>query len=267
MTRTLKLLAFAATALGLATGVQAQDGFSSDRIPNIAAVGIGGYPDYIGSKHYKVGGAPLLRMNFGTQQYLAVEGNIARVNVLSNENIRFGPAAVYRFGRSNVHDKAVDRMKNFGDTVELGGFVGYDFVTGTDPRNRWSFNTMMTQDVGGKHKGNVASGSITRWFGVGRAGVFGLNAGTTYGSGQYMDQYFSVSRSDSRRSGLKKYEAGSGFRDVRAIAMFIQPLSRQWAIGAGGMYQRLVGDAKKSPVVKTGSKNQFYFGAGIGRLW
>ncbi len=262
-----KLIAGVAVALGIAPAAQAQE--IPGGIPNIAAVGVGVAPDYIGSDNTRFGGMPLIRYYLPNQQrFVAIEGNLMRINVLNHPNIRVGPAALYRFGRSNVKDNKVDQLPSISDTVELGGFVAYDFVVDDDPRNRWTFGTNITQDVGGVHKGYVANASMSRWFGVGRAGVFGVNAGLSYGSGKYMDKFFSIKSKAARKANLKTYNADSGFRDVRLIAMYIQPVSQHWAIGAGGMYQRIVDDAADSPIVKKrGSRNQWYFGAGIGRMW
>lgn len=268
MKKILKVLTLAASALGCAATVQAQENPYQGRIPNFAAIGIGTAPDYLGSDDYIVGGAPLLRMSIGTgPQYLSVEGSAVKINVLDHPNFRFGPMGVVRLKRGKVDDDAVDDMKNIPMTVELGGFAAYDWVVDSDPRNRWILGTQMSHDVGGVHDGFVAVGSVQRWFGVGRAGMFGLNAGLTYGSNNYTEKYFSVTGSDARRSGLKKYDADAGFRDVRLVAMYIQPLSPHWAVGVGGMYRRLLDDAADSPVVKRGSRDQFVAGVGIGRMW
>lgn len=268
MKKIFKALTLAVSALGFAAAAQAQENSYAGRIPNFAAIGIATAPDYMGSDDYIVGGAPLLRMGFGPgQQYLSIEGSVAKVNVLDHPNFRFGPAGILRLKRGNVDDDAVDDMKNIPMTVELGGFAAYNWEVDSDPRNRWIFGTHMTHDVGGVHDGFVIAGSVQRWFAVGRAGMFGLNAGLTYGSNDYTEKYFSVTGSDARRSGLRKYDADAGFRDVRVVAMFIQPLSQHWAVGVGGMYRRLLDDAADSPVVKRGSKDQFVAGVGIGRMW
>ncbi len=257
-----------AAIFGLATSAGAQN-LPDMKTPNIAAIGFGTGPDHTGSDDYTYAAAPLMRLQFGGERYLSLEGNMLRVNVLNHPNLRAGPIGIYRFGRNrHEDDHVVKDLPKIDNTVELGGFLGYDLQAGSDPRSRWNFGTHFMHDVGDSHNGYVIAGHVMRWMPVGKYGLFGLNAGVTYGSEDYMDTFFSVTDNDTRKTGLKSFNADSGFRDARLIAMFIQPVSRNWAVGVGGMYQRLLGDAADSPIVDDrGSKDQFIAGIGIGRFW
>jgi outer membrane protein len=77
-----------------------------------------------------------------------------------------------------------------------------------------------------------------------------------------MDTYFGIDRADSNRSGLKKYNADSGIKDVGfVVPVTFSPFEHWSFMGAMG-YKRLVGDAEDSPVVdKEGEANQFLAGA------
>ena len=93
-------------------------------------------------------------------------------------------------------------------------------------------------------------------------------AAFTYGSGNYMNEYFGVTPTDSLASGLPIYVPGGGARDVRGWATAVLSLSLHWHLGAGVMYSRLVGDAADSPIVsQEGSKNQWIYGAGALYAW
>ena len=93
-------------------------------------------------------------------------------------------------------------------------------------------------------------------------------AAFTYGSGNYMDEYFGVTPNDSLASGLPVYVPGAGMRDVRAWATAFYHLTLQWHVGAGVMYSRLVGDAADSPIVADrGSPHQWIYGAGALYAW
>lgn len=85
--------------------------------------------------------------------------------------------------------------------------------------------------------------------------------GTTYGSGSYMDAYYSVTPEDSLASGLNTYNAGAGFRDARGWVTAMFHLSPQWHVGAGVMYSGLFSEAGDSPIVSVrGSSNQWVIG-------
>jgi len=83
-----------------------------------------------------------------------------------------------------------------------------------------------------------------------------------------MDTYFSVSADDAIRSGLPVFAAGSGMRDVRGWVVGMFHLSRNWHLGAGVLYSRLLGDASDSPIVsERGSDNQWIYGVGLLYGW
>ena len=83
-----------------------------------------------------------------------------------------------------------------------------------------------------------------------------------------MDTYFSIGPQGATDSGLAAFDADAGMRDVRAMVVFIQPLSRDWQIGGGFLYSRLLNDAADSPIVsKRGTRDQFAFGFGVTRAF
>ncbi len=84
---------------------------------------------------------------------------------------------------------------------------------------------------------------------------------TIYSSSDYMEEYFSISPSQSARSGLPAYDADSGFKLLGFQILAIHRVDRRWGIQAMAGYDRLVGDAADSPVVK--DKNQYRLSAGL----
>ncbi|MBN2569369.1 MAG: MipA/OmpV family protein, partial [Deltaproteobacteria bacterium] len=84
---------------------------------------------------------------------------------------------------------------------------------------------------------------------------------TTYASSDYMEEYFSISPSQSTRSGMLVYDASSGFKSLgfQIIATYI--VDQHWGIRAGAGYDRLVGEAADSPLVK--DENQFRVSIGL----
>lgn len=61
--------------------------------------------------------------------------------------------------------------------------------------------------------------------------MYRLSVGSTFGSDDYMDTYFSVTPAGSAATCLAAFSAGDGLRDLRVSTVAIQPLSEEWGIG------------------------------------
>ena len=231
--------------------------------PQFALVGIGAGPGYIGSDDRVPAAVPALQLNFG-ERYLNLEANYLSANLLENSRWQAGPAGILRFGRGDEDNDQIDALPDIDMSVGLGGFLAYE-VGGTDPRDRWRVNLGVLQDVTLGDGGMVADIGVRHWTPVGRYGAFGLAVAASWGSGDYMDTYFSVDAAGSALSGLPVYTAGSGWRDLRAMAVFVQPISEKWAVGAGVLYSYLLDEAGNSPVAL--SRDQVFFGVGVARAY
>lgn len=81
----------------------------------------------------------------------------------------------------------------------------------------------------------------------------------------YMETYFSVSESEAAASGgrLEAFSASGGLRSVGVASIASYALTDNVFLLANARYDRLVGDAGDSPIVKAGDANQFTFGVGV----
>lgn len=87
-----------------------------------------------------------------------------------------------------------------------------------------------------------------------------------WGSDDYMDTYFGITGGDADKSELYKnqaYDAEAGFSTVGVAATASYDLNDDFTFHLRGGWDRLIGEAADSPIVKEGSENQFYGGAGI----
>ena len=94
-----------------------------------------------------------------------------------------------------------------------------------------------------------------------------LHAGprAEFGDARFMRTYFGVTPSEAMASGLEEFRPG---RDTFAIGFEIgayQPLSADWGITASLRYNRLRGDATRSPIVRLGSRDQMTARLGLTR--
>ncbi len=238
-------------------------------INNFVGGAVGAGPDYFGSDDYTIVAAPVARIQIGKgERFAKLSITELTVNVLDNERWSFGPLLNYRPGRDDVDDDKVDNMSDIEGTVELGAFGGWTWISKNDPRARLNLSLSAKQDVADEHDGYLVDASARYFSPLSRSFVLSFGGAFTYGSSDYMDTYFGVSQADSARSGLPRFEADGGARDVRFSLMGIQSLSVNWHLGAGIVYSRLLGDAKDSPVVDDqGDANQYFVGVGAVYAW
>jgi outer membrane protein len=223
--------------------------------------GLGVVPDYEGSDDYKAVPIPFAEAVWQSGRSVDLVGTKLKANLarsdwgFGRERWRFGPVAHYRFGRNDVDDNKVDRLQNVDAAFELGGFVG----VGLD---NWNFKVEALQDVADGHDGFLMTLRGGYRYPIDQSWVLSLGVFTTYADGSYMNSYFSIDRRDAARSGLKKFNADSGFKDVGFEVGAAYSLTENWSLRALGRYARLVGDAADSPVTDDqGSENQFLAGA------
>jgi len=261
------LLAILCTA---ASGVRAEDFVIPLEVPqlNFFGVGVGAYPDYLGSSDYNVGAAPFGRLSLGGARFVRLMANELRVNLLDHPNWQLGPVGLWRFGREDVDNPVVERVHHIDDSFSLGLFGSYLWRDPREVRRTGGVGTWALGDVSDVDNGWTAGLNVYATEPVAKMLTLAGGAAFTYGSGNYMDEYFGVTPADSAASGLPVYVPGSGVRDMRGWAVAMLHLSRQWHLGVGAMYMRLLGDAADSPLVSgEGSKNQWVYGVGGLYAW
>jgi outer membrane protein len=194
--------------------------------------------------------------------------NDIRVNLLDDPNWRLGPVGVWRFGRDDVDDRVVRKVHEIDQSFSLGLFGGYVWQDPDEVRRQAGVGGWALGDVSGVYDGWTAGLNAYAMQPVAPQVTLAGGAAFTYGSGNYMDEYFGVTPNDSLASGLPVCAPGAGMRDVRGWATALYHLTPQWHVGAGVMYSRLVGDAADSPIVDgRGSANQWVYGAGALYAW
>ncbi len=260
------------TMLGAPSQAQTTGGFVIEvpDINNFAGGGIGVVPDYIGSDDYTIGIAPVARIQIGDgERNVRLAITELSVNVLDNEQWSLGPIFNYRLGRDDdVEDDKVKQMREIDDTIEAGVFGGWRWVSKKDPRARLLTTLSVKQDIASEHEGFLIDAGVRYFSPLTRSLVLSLGGNFTYGSSDYMDTYFGVDSRDAAATGLPRFEADGGARDVRFFAGVIQSLSINWHLGAGVGVSQLLGDASDSPVVDDrGDSTQYFAGVAAVYAW
>ncbi len=236
-------------------------------LPNLVSVGIGTAPDYEGSDDLTFGVLPAGQLTFGKRN-LRLIGTMLSGNLVDHEFLRLGPSLNYRFGRADVDDEVVEKMTDVDGSVELGAFAGIELLNDANPRYRFSASVEFLQDVSGGHEGWLTQISARYWRPLSKPLDFGIGVALTFAGEDYMSTFFDVDARDAAASGLARFDAEAGMKDLTATPMFVFHFSKKWHLGFGFRYKLLVGDAADSPVVDVrGSKTQFLAGIGLIYSW
>jgi MipA family protein len=126
----------------------------------------------------------------------------------------------------------------------------------------------VTQDVSGGHDGLIVEAAAIYWKPVAQQFDLGFRFAMEYANNDYMSSYFDVTPTESARTGLRAFNADSGFKDIQTALMGMYHLSETWHLAGAFVYGRLFGDAEDSPVVDDrGDANQLYGGLSVIHSW
>lgn len=217
------------------------------------SIGLGGgvSPDYEGSNDYGFGFGPNISATW--RNTIFYRGKSLGVNIIRQKNLKAGLIAA-RAAKRKEDDN--DKLEGLGDVdggIEVGGFVSYK-------NNSWRYMAEGRQEVDSGHEGALLELSVGKNLPLATPLVF-VEIGTTLASDDYMESFFGVDSQQSANSGLKKYNAGAGIKDVNLSISAGYPLTDRWRVAVMVEYKRLLGDAADSPIVD--DKNQFVAGLGL----
>lgn len=231
-------------------------------------LGVGVANDYEGSDEFQV--LPLPSFEWQTRTFgLRSSGAGLAADFLPSRMFQAGPLIRFAGGRDrDVDDAAVSALPEVDDGLEVGAYVSAGLplsAIGPDDPAILTARLAFAQDVASGHSGFVVEGSV----GVARPLAEklrgALNLSATYASDVYMNSFFSVTGAGARASGLRRFSADEGFKDVGVSAVVSFQITDHWSLAVIGAYKRLLGDAADSPVTAdAGSPNQIFGGLSIG---
>lgn len=213
-------------------------------------------PEYIGSD--KVGVGPLFSVKIarGTKQFaFSAPDDGPSIAVGSADGLSFGLT-----GNIQGKRKASDVGAPVGDvkrTFEVGAFGQYEW------QDSFRVRAELLKGLNG-HDGIVGTVSADKIWRDGDRYVFSLGPRVSFSDGKYQRSYFGVTPQVAVTAGLPAYRPGSGIHSVGAASGVSYALDNRWGLFGFAKYERLVGHAAKSPIVREfGSRNQFSVGAGV----
>lgn len=248
------------SAVALAALVVPLAGASAESYRVRVGVGAQVQPDYPGADSTRVAPYPKISVAKGDQPFgFGAHDDSFSIDLVSSGGFSFGPAVA--IGQRRNDSDVGAPVGDVGRAVEVGGFAQYYF--GDNFRIRGE----LRQGLGG-HDGLV--GSVGADYVVRDADRYAFSIGPRlrFGGGDYMDAYYGVTPQVALLTGLPAYDPGGGVEAVGAVAGLNYPLGGPWGLFGYGRYDRLVGDAKDSPIVRQfGSPDQFSAGLGISYMF
>lgn len=221
--------------------------------------GAAAFSAYQGSNTVRGLPLPYIDLNWADTVFISGQDllriDALRVASIETPGIAFGPVARFRFGRQESFDRtALNGLGNIPAVIEAGLFASAELGQG------FSVRLTGAQALNGN---------------AGFAAELGLNYATNFGplflaggigvqavDAQYNQTYFGITPSRAAASGRPAYNPGGGLQraGVDLVASF--PLTERLGITGVGAYQRLLGDAADSPIVRGpgGSPNILFGG-------
>lgn len=221
-------------------------------------VGIGAQvrPDFIGSDRSAI--SPLFHVNFarGTDEFkFGAPDDKWGISVVSDDRFSFGPLANIESSRKDSDVGAP--LGKVPRTFEVGGFAQYYVTPSIRVRGE------LLKGIGG-HNGLVGSIGADQVWRDGDKYVFSLGPRLLFSDSHYQQAYFGVSPTAALKTGLPAYQPGGGLHGVALASGVAYQFGPKWGMFGFARYERLVGDAANSPVIRQfGSRNQMSAGIGL----
>ena len=213
-------------------------------------------PEFIGADGTEV--APLWDLDVarGTNEFgFEAPDYSFGIPVVSTGGFSFGPAANLASGRQNSDvDAPVGRVNR---TIEAGAFATYQLTRSLHLRAE------LLKGLGG-HGGIVGTIGADQVWRDGDKYVLSVGPRVLFSDSRYQRAYFGVTPDASLASGLPVYRPSGGIHGIAAASGMSVQFNPRWGVFGYARYERLVGDAAKSPIVRElGSRNQLSGGLGL----
>lgn len=214
-------------------------------------------PKYPGADSYGIN--PLVIFGFrreGTPMPFGAPDDSIGPGILGRDSVfNFGPAI--RFQNKRTEDDVGALVGDVGFTVEVGGFVE------VLPSENFRVRAELRQGLGG-HRGLTGDLSADFILRDENTYIFSIGPRARWADNDYHDAYFGVTPAVSVTTSLAGFDPNGGFYALGAVAGLTYRLGRNWGLKGYVGYDRLIGDAADSPIVRGfGSRDQFSGGGGL----
>ena len=254
------LLAAAGAARGqpLSAPLQGEALFNAPRKGPELWVGAGPivYPRYPGAARGRLRLIPAITGGWGERlDFDLLDG--ARLSAIDSGGWSAGPAARVRFGRHASDDRQrLAGLREFADTVELGGFVAYE-------AGPLAVDSTLTQDPFGAHRGAVSETRAVLSAAHGRMAIGG-GPFVRAVSQRFAASYYGI---DAGLAGRPAYDARGGFERLGWTMVAEWRPTDGFAVRAFVEAGRLVASPARSPLVRGDGGARDQVAAGVFLVW
>ena len=257
--------AFLSLTMGCADAADISDnsGFSYKDTPaDYWVITLGGYagarPQYPGSDGLTFDFRPVIDIHrAGAREWLALPNDAFSLTLYQTPNFRIGAAADYLQNRNQSDDRSALRgLHDIDYTVELGGFAEYY------PLPFLRTRVELLQGVSGA-EGFAANLMADYIYTPDPSWMFTVGPRLQFVNTQYESTFFSITAAEAAIANLTPYHAAGGIHSAGVDATARYYVNDRLSLRAYFEWDRLVGDAADSPLVKQrGSEDQLQFGIG-----
>jgi outer membrane scaffolding protein for murein synthesis (MipA/OmpV family) len=241
------------------------------QLMNLIGLGVFSVPDFYGSSKNKAAAAPIARYSWDGTSYVQLLGPELSANLLPTPEWRAGPLIRFRPRRDDdVDDAIVKRMRPIPSATEMGVFAAYHMpLDPNHPLHKLVFSGDIVANPTGVYNGVTGNLRATYYYPfpqpvAGQQLIGTIGVGMFFASESFNRKYFGVGGSDLNlypELGGRPYNPGSGLTSVKIPFSLSTQVNRQWLLTFAGRYERLLNDAKDSPVVERhGDANQWQVG-------
>jgi outer membrane protein len=214
-------------------------------------------PAFEGASHGTFSPVPIfsIRRAGSVDQFRSPRDN-ASIALIDFGDLRAGLAGKYVSPRKASSYSELNGLGDIKAAFEFGGFIEYFPVDWFRLRNE-------TREGFGGHQGVVSDFSADFIVPVTRAITVSAGPRFTWESTKAVSPYFSIDAAQAMATGLPVFNANGGAHSAGAGAQVKYRIDPQWEVHSFVEYDRLLGDAAKSPLVTArGSVNQTTVGVG-----
>jgi outer membrane scaffolding protein for murein synthesis (MipA/OmpV family) len=210
-------------------------------------------PIFPGAKRYEFQPSGIIDIRYRDIAFVS-DGEGIGVDLLHGRGYRAGIAIAYDLGRNSHDDPRLHNLRNVDPAAEPKLFAQYFLLP-----------VVLTADVRkavGGHEGVIGDLGAYVPLPLGAHSFLFVGPSLTMADSRYMQSYFSVSPAEAASSGLRPFGAQGGFRNATMGASAVFLFGDHWLLDVDSAYERLLGDAVKSPITET--RNQLFLSVNVG---
>lgn len=197
---------------------------------------------YEGSEDHEFVGFPLFRAEYRDRYFIDALDGIG-VHLVNTDSYKLTTAITYTLGRDE--DDSSD-LEGLGD-IDPGTAVS---VAGEFTSGGISYGAKVVEEVSGDDTGHLADFEVGYTDIISDRSFLEYSVIASYASSEYMESYFGVTPTQANDSGLARFDADAGFKSAGLQLTGLRLLDNGWSLQGEFRYERLLGDAADSPVVR-----------------